>query len=201
MNLGEQWKDLNEGDADLAALIGKGVPSRPSIDPIERIKRNLRLNAIFGIVIALAYVVLMFRFPVWQVLVSIGIVFFFTVWAVTRGLIMYRDMRHHNLNNSLLEEMERHYTAITSWDSMQQKLGMFVYPVAAAGGFMVGGALGSGKPIDIVMSKPIMVYSMIIMAAILVPIGLKVAKWMSRKAFGQYADQLKANIDALKSAE
>lgn len=201
MNLGEQWKDLNGGDADLAALIGKGVPSRPSIDPIERIKRNLRLNAIFGIVIALAYVVLMFRFPVWQVLVSIGIVFFFTVWAVTRGLIMYRDMRHHNLNNSLLEEMERHYTAITSWDSMQQKLGMFVYPVAAAGGFMVGGALGSGKPIDIVMSKPIMVYSMIIMAAILVPIGLKVAKWMSRKAFGQYADQLKANIDALKSAE
>lgn len=201
MNLGEQWKDLNGGDADLAALIGKGVPSRPSIDPIERIKRNLRLNAIFGIVIALAYVVLMFRFPVWQVLVSIGIVFFFTVWAVTRGLIMYRDMRHHNLNNSLLEEMERHYTAITSWDSMQQKLGMFVYPVAAAGGFMVGGALGSGKPIDIVMSKPIMLYSMIIMAAILVPIGLKVAKWMSRKAFGQYADQLKANIDALKSAE
>lgn len=201
MNLGEQWKDLNGGDADLAALIGKGVPSRPSIDPIERIKRNLRLNAIFGIVIALAYVVLMFRFPVWQVLVSIGIVFFFTVWAVTRGLIMYRDMRHHNLNNSLLEEMERHYTAITSWDSMQQKLGMFVYPVAAAGGFMVGGALGSGKPIDIVMSKPIMVYSMIIMAAILVPIGLKVAKWMSRKAFGQYADQLKSNIDALKSAE
>jgi len=201
MNLGEQWKDLNEGDADLAALLGKGVPSRPSIDPIERIKRNLRLNAIFGIVIALAYLVLMFRFPVWQVLVSIGIVFFFTVWAVTRGLIMYRDMRHHNLNNSLLEEMERHYTAITSWDSMQQKLGMFVYPVAAAGGFMVGGALGSGKPIDIVMSKPIMLYSMIIMAAILVPIGLKVAKSMSRKAFGQYADQLKANIDALKSAE
>ncbi|MDE3247646.1 MAG: hypothetical protein KGO82_03230 [Bacteroidota bacterium] len=201
MNLGEQWKDLNGGDADLAALIGKGVPSRPSIDPIERIKRNLRLNAIFGIVIALAYVVLMFRFPVWQVLVSIGIVFLFTVWAVTRALIMYRDMRHHNLNNSLLEEMERHYTAITGWDSMQQKLGMFVYPVAAAGGFMVGGALGSGKPIDIVMSKPIMVYSMIIMAAILVPVGLKVAKWMSRKAFGQYADQLKANIDALKSAE
>lgn len=201
MNLGEQWKDLNGGDEDLTALLGKGLPSRPSIDPIERIKRNLLLNAIVGMCIAVAYVYVMFRFPVWQVLLSIGIVFVFTVWAVTRALMMYRDMRHNNLNNSLLEEMERHYSAITNWDGMQRKLGLFVYPVAAAGGFMVGGALGSGKPIDIIMSRPIMLYSMIITAAILVPISLKVAKWLSRKTFGQYADQLKANINALKSAE
>lgn len=201
MNLGEQWKDLNGGDEELAKLLSKGLPSRPSGDPIEKIKRNLMVNAVLSILIAAGYVYILFRFPVWQVFLCIGTVLLFTVWVVIKALIMYRDMRKRNLNNSLLEEMERHYAAITDWSRMQQKVGLLVYPIAAAGGFMVGGALGSGKSIDVVMSRPIMSISMVITAAILMPIGFKLAKWMCRKSFGKYADQLKANIDALKSAE
>jgi hypothetical protein len=201
MNLGEQWKDWNGGDEELTALLSKGLPSRPSGDPIEKIKRNLMINAILSLLIAAGYVYILFRFPVWQVFICIGMVLLFTLWVVIRALIMYRDMQKRNLNSSLLEEMERHYVAITSWNKMQQKLGLLVYPVAAAGGFMVGGALGSGKSIDVVMSKPIMSISMFVTAAILAPIGFKLAKWMCKKTFGKYADQLKANIDALKSAE
>jgi hypothetical protein len=76
-----------------------------------------------------------------------------------------------------------------------------LYPVSAAGGFMLGGFVGSGKPIEVFMSKPIVIIILVVTIAILVPICYKLAKWMTKKAFGQYADQLKKNIDALKSGQ
>ena len=104
-------------------------------------------------------------------------------------------------HNTLLQEMERHYQGIQSWMNVQEKAALLIYPVSAAGGFMIGGSLGAGKPIDIVMSKPIMLVSLVVTIAILVPICIYLAKWLNKKAFGRYAAQLKQNIDNLKTEQ
>ena len=201
MNLEEQWKQMDKGDEDLSSLIQKGVVAAPSKDPLEKIKRNLLINSIWGLVIAAGYVLVLIKFPAWQVLVCIGIVFLFTLWAVAKALLLYREMKKPMPHNTLLQEMERHYHGIQSWIHVQEKVALLIYPVSAAGGFMVGGSLGAGKPIDVVMSKPSMIVSLVITIAILVPICIYLARWLNKKAFGQYAAQLKQNIDNLKAEQ
>lgn len=201
MNLEEQWKQMNRADEDLSSLIQKGVVAAPSKDPLEKIKRNLLINSVWGLVIAAGYVLVLVKFPVWQVLVCIGIVFLFTLWAVAKTLLLYWEIKKPMPHNTLLQEMERHYQGIQSWMNVQEKAALLIYPVSAAGGFMIGGSLGAGKPIDVVMSKPIMLVSLVITIAILVPICIYLAKWLNKKAFGRYAAQLKQNIDNLKKEQ
>lgn len=64
---------------------------------------------------------------------------------------------------------------------------------------MLGGFLGSGKSIDVIMQKPVMIIALLISIAILVPLCFYLARWMCKVAFGKYTEQLKRNIETLKS--
>lgn len=101
--------------------------------------------------------------------------------------------------NSLLQEMERHHNHIRQWMNLQQWASLLTYPVSIAAGFMLGGSLGSGKPIASFIHEPHIMLILLIMVIILVPACFFLARWMSHKAFGQYARQLKTNIDTLKN--
>lgn len=201
MNLQELWKDGGEGDKDLSSLIKPGLSRLSSKDPLVKLKRNLFGGAVLGLIIAGLYIYVMAIFPVWQVFVCIGIVFLFTIWASVQSFRLYADMNKKNPGNSLLQELENHYNNITRWMKIQQQVGLLIYPISATGGFMIGGSLGAGKSISEVMEKPVMIVALLIALAILVPLCFLLARWMSKKAFGKYADQLKQNIDLLKSGE
>lgn len=197
----EQWKKLEEQqDKDLSALINmKTISSLPSIDPLEKIKRNLIINSLWGVLIVALYIYILVHFPFWQLFVSIGLVMLFTILGVYSALTLYLRMNQKLPADSVLNEMERHYQNIQQWMRIQQNIGLFLYPVSAAGGFMLGGFVGSGKPIEVFMSKPIIIIILLVVIAILVPLCYLLAKWMNSKSFGRYADQLKRNIDELKS--
>jgi hypothetical protein len=197
----EQWKKLEEQqDKDLSALINMNTISRlPSIDPLEKIKRNLIFNSIWGVLIVALYTYILINFPFWQLFASIGLVMLFTMAGVYSALALYLRMNQKLPSDSVLNEMERHYQNIQQWMRIQQNIGLFLYPVSAAGGFMLGGFVGSGKPIEVFMGKPMVIIILLLVIAILVPLCYLLAKWMNRKSFGQYADQLKKNIDELKS--
>ena len=64
--------------------------------------------------------------------------------------------------------------------------------------FYVGGVAGAQKSVDEIMSKPIMIWALLICIAVLTPAGYYLAKWLSHKAFGQHLKLLKQNIDDLK---
>ena len=197
----EQWKKLEEQqDKDLSALINmKTISSLPSIDPLEKIKRNLIINSLWGVLIVALYIYILVHFPFWQLFVSIGLVMLFTILGVYSALTLYLRMNQKLPADSVLNQMERHYQNIQQWMRIQQNIGLFLYPVSAAGGFMLGGFVGSGKPIEVFMGKPIIIIILLVTIAILVPVCHKLAKWMNRKSFGRYADQLKRNIEDLKS--
>ncbi len=63
---------------------------------------------------------------------------------------------------------------------------------------MLGGTLGSGKPVGVLMERQGMMIILLVLVAVLTPLGFRLAKWMNHRAFGVYIGQLKANIDALK---
>ncbi len=201
MNSKEQWKSFGEDeDADLSALLNmKSITKHISTDPMMKIKRNLLINSILGILISAGYIFLLIRFPFWQLLLCIGIVLIFTVWAVVKAFLLYNNMEKTLPGNTVLQEMERHYASMENWMTVQQKVGLLIYPVSAAGGFMLGGSLGAGKSIDIIMQKPLMIIALLIAVAILVPLCFYLARWMCKVAFVKYTEQLKRNIETLKS--
>lgn len=201
MNINEQWRHADDQkDTELEALLQPSIISKlPSKDPIQKIKRNLVINSIFGIVIGSMYILILIRYPLWQLFICLGIVLGFTVWAVVKAILLFHQLNRKHLVYSVLETLEEHYEKLTRFLQLQQKVGLIIYPVSAAGGFMLGGYIGSGKPIEQFMSKPAVWIALVISIVVLVPICHYLAKWMNKKAFGQFAAILKQNIESLKS--
>ena len=200
MDINMEWKKAGEGeDKELSALLNMPLITQlPSKDPVEKIKRAILLNACWGLLISGGYIFVLFRFPYWQILVCIGFVLLITLWGVVKTLILYRKLPKALGMNTLLQEMEGHYNNISQWINLQQWASLLIYPVSIAGGFMLGGSLGSGKPIAAFIQQPHIMLILLITVIILVPLCFYLARWMSHKAFGQYARQLKVNIDSLK---
>jgi len=199
MSFEELWQNAGEGDNDLSSLIKPGLSKLPSKDPLEKLKRNLLGGAILGLLIVAGYIFVLIKFPVWQVFLCIGIVLVFTLWASIKSFLLYKEMIRKIPNNSLLQELESYYTKINRWMNIQQQVALLIYPVSAAGGFMIGGSVGAGRSITEVMQKPAYIIALLITIVILVPICFYLAKWMCKKAFGRYTVQRRQNIEKLKS--
>ena len=202
MSLEKTWQNLDDSsDDDLAAIIKSGTLKKPSNDPIQKIRRNLLINLIWCIIISIGYVIILYMFPLWQVQLCIAVVLLFTLYGFFSALHHYRQLKKTPDEAQLLPYMEWHYTSITKWLNTISKVALFVYPVSAAGGFMLGAVFGSGKSIAYLFSKTLIQVSMPITIAVLVPACFFLAKWMNRLAFGRHLEQLKKNIDELKKVE
>jgi hypothetical protein len=201
MDIKMEWKKAGErGDEELSALLDMPVIAKLlSRDPLEKIRRAVLINACWGLLIGAGYILVLLRYPFRQLLLCVGFVLLITLWGVARTLLLYWKLNQPAGGNTLLQEMERHYSHIRQWMQLQQWAGLLIYPVAVAGGFMLGGCLGSGQSIDVFLQKPGMELTLLVLLLILVPVGFWLARWMSDKAFGQYARQLKANVEALKN--
>lgn len=201
MNIKKIWGDINDPqDRDLASLLQVSKLSKfSSHSPLEKIKKNLLMNMIWTILICLIYVVVLFYFQIWQVQICIGLVLLFSLWALYTA---YQQYIHINsavsAGNTVLHELKRHYQSINDWMNTQQRVALLVYPISAAGGFMLGGVLGSGKPVEVFMHKPFMLIILLITIAVLVPVCWYMAKWMFNYSFGKHLKTLKNNINALE---
>lgn len=202
MSLENTWDKLDTGqDDELTALLNTvDLKKLPSQNPLSKIKKSLLYNIIWGALICVLYIFGLFYLSLWQVQLSIVVVFGFSVWAVYTALQQYKNINTGiSTRSSLLAEMKRHYASIIDWMHLQQRVALFIYPISAAGGFMLGGAEGSGKPISEFMSKPFFLIALLIALVVLVPACFYLTKWMFKISFGKHLDALKANIQALES--
>lgn len=202
MSINKTWGDINgPQDDDLSSLLKASALSNiSSHNPLEKIKKNLLLNIIFGLLICLLYIMLIFYFRIWQVQLCILVVLLFSLWAVYTAYLQYKNINSAiSPVNPVLHELKRHYQSITNWMSTQQRVALFIYPVSALGGFMLGGVSGSGKPVAVFMSKPLVWVALFIALVVLVPACWYVTKWMFKYSFGKHMKTLKENIIALEA--
>ena len=202
MSLEQDWKQINEGsDDDLSSLLRPGQLNKlHSLSPLQKIKRHLFINMCWSIAVALLYIVIMVEFPLWPVLLTIGITQAFTIWAIYTAWHQYKNIAPFAGNSlSLLAEMERHYHGMNKWIKLQKKVAIIIYPISATGGYMIGGIVGSGKTIEQFFSKPIVIIALALVILILVPCCVYLTKWMFNKSFGKHLAALKKNIEELKA--
>lgn len=201
MNIQEQWKNIQPApDDDLLSLMDiSAINKLSSKDPLKKIKRNLLCNSRWAIVITMGCIWLFFRFPVWQLQWCIGLLVLLTLPIVVITLSLYLKIRvPHPLSSPLLQELERYERIIRQWINLHTYLGLIIYPVSIAGGFLLGTVL-TGKPFEAVMSKPSTIIILISTIAVLMPLCYFMDKWMMHKSFGRYLAILKQNIEHLKS--
>lgn len=201
MNIEKNWNNINtSADDELSALLREDSLSKLSSNsPLEKIKGALIMNMIWVSLICLGYIFIITYFHFWQIQLLIGIVLAFTLWALYTAFIQYKKINTTVASgNSLLQEMKRHHQSVTRWMKLQERIGLFIYPFSAAGGFLFGGVLNSGKSVEAFMSKPSVFVILFITIAVLVPAGYFGAKRMFKKGFGKHLDALNENIKALE---
>ncbi|HEX5668200.1 MAG TPA: hypothetical protein VFX73_05300 [Chitinophagaceae bacterium] len=204
MDWEKTWKQLeseNKGGLEPYLEHGKQF-KKESRHPLHSIRRSLVITSVWAIVISAGYIYLMFRFPYWQLLLGFSIVLLFNFYSVIKGIQLYRSIPANiSGNTSLLAEMEKQYHAVLGWISMQKITAIFVYPVAAATGFMLGGMIGSEKPVDLLLTKKFFWISGIIAMVVITPLAHYFAKLLVKYSYGKYLVKLKENIDELRKQE
>jgi hypothetical protein len=201
MDIEKSWNEMPPEGQDWDKLVKLSLSKkREPLDPLYKLRKNLKLNMGYAILICFLYIaaIIYFTLPVFRI--SMILLLGFTAWGFFTALREYKNIQPGiNTSHSLLEDMERHYFSINHWIKTQEKVALFFYPIAVTGGFMMGGVVGSGKTVGEFMSKPIAIIAFIIILIVLMPACYYLAKWMNKKAFGDHLDKLKENIDQLKN--
>ncbi|MBZ5857855.1 hypothetical protein [Flavihumibacter profundi] len=194
------WQSWQPKDDDLDRLLSPGFANRLQPNhPLMKLKRNLFINIIWGIVITLAYFFVIISTSVWPVQLALAITSMYNIIILVQAVHLYRSIKMEiSSTESVLEVLKKHYIGISAWSRMQLKLAIGVYPIAAAGGYIYGGILSSGRTLEELMAQHLFAWLLPVIVIILVPIGHYCAKWMFRKSFGVYLDMLKATIDSME---
>jgi hypothetical protein len=197
MNSDNNWKKNQDSeDHDLSSLLDLSkITKLRSNNPMQIIRKNLVLNVILGSLICIGYLFLLYYFPIWQIQLPIAITLIFSVWAVFTALQEYKKLNPTiTAQNSVLDELNKHKNSMLKWMEIQLRIALFIYPVSATGGFMLGGVLGSEKSVEIFMAKPMMWVILILVLLVLVPVCHYCAKWMFKQSFGKHLEAIEQNI-------
>ena len=143
MSIEQDWKQLSEGqdDTGLSSMLQAArLPKMGSNGPLEKLKKNLLYNMIIAVIVCLIYVAVIVYFKIWQVQVAMGITLAFSLWALYTSYDVYQKINTSiSAANTVLAELKRHLEYINNWIKTQQRVALYIYPVRAAGGFMLGG--------------------------------------------------------------
>jgi len=199
MDLENTWQQSGAGDDMLNKLLQqKDFSNLHSKLPLKKLKRNLLIGMFWAILITLVYISLFFFINLWQVYIALCVLIFFNAWIMIDSWKLYKNTNENiTPSNSLKQELQKNYNGFQNWWKLQQKAGLFVYPIAAAGGFILGGVKGSGKPVEVFLYNPKMIMILVITVLVLVPICYYGARWMFNYAYGKHLKKLKMLIDEL----
>ncbi len=168
--------------------------------PLKKLKNNLLMGLIVAVFITALYMVLFYFIEIWQVHVAlvIAILFNILVWFDTWKLYTNINVNVSS-TNSLKDELQKNYLGFQKWWRIQERLGLFVYPIAATGGFILGGVEGSGKSVEAFLYHPKMLLVLGVTLLILVPLCYYGARWMFNYAYGKHLKKLKKLLDELSN--
>lgn len=199
MDIENVWKQSGGSDDALNKMFQqKDFSTLQSKLPLNKLKRNLLMGIALAVLITAIYVAVFFFVGIWQVYVALGILSLFNILIALDSWKLYKSINVNiSTTNSLKEELQKNYTGFQRWWRVQERLGLFVYPIGAAGGFIMGGVLGSGKPVEAFLYNPKMLFILGATIVILVPLCYYGARWMFNYAYGKHLKKLKATIDEL----
>lgn len=192
-------QEPNGGDLLEQMLQNKTFRQANIQTPLAKLKRNLAIHIGYAAIITIGYALIIYYFAFWQVQACMYLLIIFNLWAMITSYKLYKNIDLNLTGTNVLNELKKHYHAFMEWEKQSMRAGLMIYPFAAAGGFMLGGAVGSGKSPEVWLSDSRIMIIMAIVVMVLVPLGYLVAKGMTKVAFGRYVVQLRERINELEA--
>lgn len=163
----------------------------PSRHPLILLRRALRLNIAYGIVVAVCMLWLLFTVKGWPLVIIFGVVTAFCLWALVDTTLLLRGLDHDvSTDRAAIPELRRQHDAFMHWMRTQDRVGRFIYPISAAGGGFYGLSVGAGQPVVALLHHTSLVVGVLIISLALTPVCIWLARWMFRQAFGKHVDRL-----------
>lgn len=201
MDLQLAFADIAPQDPAFEQRLRKATnAAQPSNHSLGKLRRAIRVNLGFAVVITLGLLLLMTQIADPIVLLCLLVVLVFNGWAIITTLQLHRSLPDHiPAERGLLQVMRDHAQTIQHWMIAHRRVALFIYPIAATGGFLMGGSAGSGVSPAALMQRPTMWLFLLITLLVLVPLSHFLARWMTRVAFGGHLDALRARIAELEA--
>ncbi|OAQ41589.1 hypothetical protein A5893_00280 [Pedobacter psychrophilus] len=202
MDLQKIWNDSEASTEKLPEInhIAQ-IKSNGLKNPLKRAKKTILTNLIWTIIIGLIYIPIIYYYRFWQIQLFIGITLIFNIWAGYTAFILYKSIDSNVSANNLLSELKRVVNTLNKWMNIQCKVALFIYPFSATGGYFLGGVIGSGKTVEELLTKPIIIYALIVCIVVLTPASYYLAKWMFKCSFGKVITQINVLIAELTQVE
>ena len=164
-----------------------------------KIQRSLMLNIAFSIPVCLFFIWIIYTYPFWILRIIVLLLLAFTAVMIASALRLLKGIAGVQLTNeNLLAQLEFYHRNIRQWIRTQEKFGAFFYPVSITGGFLLGGTISSGKHMQELLSKPPLLIALATCWLLFTPLSIWLVRKMNHISYGQYLDQIQANIDELK---
>ncbi|MBS1506285.1 MAG: hypothetical protein JSS79_06550 [Bacteroidetes bacterium] len=200
MDLQEVWKKL-ETEKLNKPVLGAVTIAKKSKHPVQRLKNAYLITTAFSVVCLAFFLYLFIVSPERLVkgsllLVILAYVFFFVI-----NYSMYKKINIAlPVNKSLKEALTHTHDFITSNIKFQERVSLFIYPIAAASGFFLGGAEASSD-LETLMRKNVVIISFFLTLAIITPLSYYLTKWMYKISYGRCLLDLQGLIHELENPE
>jgi hypothetical protein len=199
MDLQEVWRKL-EKDKLSQPVLGAATATKKSKHPVQKLKNAYLMTTAFSVICLIFFVYLLTTSHERLVkgsliLVILAYVFFFVV-----NFSMFRKIKvAFPVDQSLKIVLQHSYRFIVSNIQFQERVSLFIYPIAGAAGFFIGGA--ESADLESLMRKPVVVVSFFLTLIILTPLCYYLTKWMYKVSYGKCLIELKSLIDELEKPE
>lgn len=194
----DMWRTEGTHDPDLDAIIDHLPLKKQAGDaPLDKLRDALFYSMIWAIIITALYVYGLWRLNLWPARATFGIGIVFNLWILMLTIRLWNRINAVPQDLNVIETLRFHHSQFMSWWRIQERTAIFFYPLAAAGGFLAGGVIGSGKSVEALLANRAILGFLIGTLAVLVPLCFWLARWMFRIAYGKHLDRLQRLIDEL----
>jgi hypothetical protein len=196
MDLHETWKRLQEEKLSRTSIAGPIDFPAGSKHPVARLIRAFKIGLTWAIACELLYISLLIVMP--QPIVRVGMIVVILANLVFLSIhyrVLKRISAQNNLDQNTRDSLLGIHATVTAAMRFQQQISWILFPLCAAGGFLLGISLKQDAFEK--LHNPMVITSMLVTMAVLTPLAYYLAKWMNKIAYGKYSDQLKNLIDQL----
>ncbi|MFZ6001655.1 MAG: hypothetical protein ACOYW3_14190 [Bacteroidota bacterium] len=160
-------------------------------------KRAYLISMVFSIVFLFAFVVLLFLFD--EPLVRVGVIAMIIAYVAFSwmNLSAYRRVRvDFPMDGNLRNVLQNTYDFIVANIKYQERFGLFVYPFAAAAGYLMGLSASTGNATERLEQQLVLVVLAIVIV-VLTPLSWLAARWLYKLSYGKCLVELKALISEM----
>ncbi|MFP4342725.1 MAG: hypothetical protein ACLFQO_19935 [Cyclobacteriaceae bacterium] len=196
----KSWEAWQQDDATFRLdeeFLDKAL-KKESTDPLIKLRKNIGIKLLWMVGSILLFLTLIVttdqiynRFLISPLLLA---------YVVGLALIygQYRILNFVDKSQSMKYILESYYHRIRRIQQYELRVALFLYPVSITAGFVYGFTIE--KSAEEILSNSKVWMTLIAANIVLIPACYLLARWMDQKAYGQYLDRLKEDIEQLEAA-